>query len=158
MALPSLPALPSLSERPQLQRSPLQLVASPSGNGWGFSPDGGWGLDSSGIGPNGSGFIFGGGGGSGGQTGGNSGPGYGWDVIFGGGPTGVALGTAAGVVGNLTGGAAQTGSIFPSINWGRIGAFLLGLLLIAGGLYLIKPVQQVVNRTGKELAKGLVEE
>jgi hypothetical protein len=37
----------------------------------------------------------------------------------------------------------------PAINWGRIAAFLLGLLLIGGGLYLIKPIQQVVNVTTK---------
>jgi hypothetical protein len=44
----------------------------------------------------------------------------------------------------------------PAINWGRIAAFLLGLILIAGGIYLIKPVQESVNRTIKTGAKGAV--
>lgn len=42
----------------------------------------------------------------------------------------------------------------PSINWGRLAAFLLGLLLIAGGLYLLRPVQQIVNATVKDTIKG----
>lgn len=42
----------------------------------------------------------------------------------------------------------------PSINWGRIAAFLLGLILIAGGIYLIRPVQNIVNQTVKRSAKA----
>jgi hypothetical protein len=53
------------------------------------------------------------------------------------------------------------GNAFPLMNqtglltYSRIGAFLLGLILIAGGIYLFKPVQQgvsVVVRTGKKIA------
>lgn len=35
------------------------------------------------------------------------------------------------------------------LSWSRIAAFSLGLIFIAGGLYLFKPVQQVVNSTVK---------
>lgn len=46
---------------------------------------------------------------------------------------------------------------FSYIDWGRIAAILLGLLLIAGGLYLIKPVQKATNVTVKAASKGLAE-
>lgn len=39
-----------------------------------------------------------------------------------------------------------------ALSVGRIAAFLLGLILIAGGLYLFKPVQEVVNSTVKGAA------
>lgn len=42
----------------------------------------------------------------------------------------------------------------PAINWGRIAAFLLGLILIAGGIYLIRPVNQIVNQSVKNSVKG----
>jgi hypothetical protein len=45
-------------------------------------------------------------------------------------------------------------SYLPSINWGRIAAFLLGLLLIAGGLYLIKDVRTTVNSNVRTLAEA----
>lgn len=124
-------------------------------------PTGGWdalGMDTGSGGSGGYNFalpsITGGGGGSGG----------GFDL------GGVIGGVISGVTGSLTGGGSTQilGSSsaksylssvlgLPSINWGRIAAFLLGLLLIAGGLYLIKPVQQVVNRTVKETARGATE-
>lgn len=37
-----------------------------------------------------------------------------------------------------------------SFSWGRIAAFILGMILIAGGLYMFKPVAEVVNRTVKD--------
>lgn len=49
------------------------------------------------------------------------------------------LGIATGMLSSLLG--------IPAINWGRIAAFLLGLILIAGGIYLIKPVQEAVHET-----------
>ncbi len=161
MALPSLPSLPSLAERPTLTHrsaSPLQIL-SPSGDGWGFSPDGGWGIDSSGFGFGGSGFTINPGGGTGGSTGG------GFDLwnnlggIVGGAITGATGGSVNGPAVANTGAAAI--NWFSGINWGRIGAFLLGLLLIAGGLYLIKPLQQIVNTTvvrgGRALAESTAE-
>lgn len=58
----------------------------------------------------------------------------------------VGVGTSlAGPLGMLTGG----------FDWGRLAAFLLGLLLIAGGLYLLKPVQEVVNGAVKKGAVAL---
>jgi hypothetical protein len=166
MALPGLPSLPSLSESPQLRHPPTLNVQAPSGNGWGFTPDGGWGIDSSGYGPQGDGFFGGGGdgglfGGGGGIFGGGSGGG---GIVISAPPINVGGGGGSGTisVGGTGGTATNAGfnpfSYLPAINWGRIGAFLLGLLLIAGGLYLIKPVQQVVNRTGKNIGKSLIED
>jgi hypothetical protein len=48
--------------------------------------------------------------------------------------------------------ASKAASIFGSPA-AQIGAFLLGLILIAGALYLFKPVQNVVNSTIKRGAK-----
>lgn len=56
------------------------------------------------------------------------------------------LGVGASMLSNLLG--------IPAINWGRIAAFLLGLILIAGGIYLIRPVNQIVNTTVKRSAKA----
>lgn len=36
-------------------------------------------------------------------------------------------------------------------SWGRIGAFLLGLIVIAGAIYLFKDVREAVNSGGKSL-------
>lgn len=69
----------------------------------------------------------------------------------GGGATSVSLGGAVG-------GALSSVLGIPAINWGRLAAFILGLILIAGGIYLIKPVQQVVNTNVKAGAKALLEE
>lgn len=55
----------------------------------------------------------------------------------------------------------NAGNAFPALNqsgalsYSRIGSFLLGMILIAGGIYLFKPVQEGVNvvvRTGKKIA------
>jgi len=54
--------------------------------------------------------------------------------------------TPLGLVGSLTGNA---------FSFARLGSFLLGLILIAGGIFLFRPVQTVVKetvRTGKQLA------
>ena len=40
------------------------------------------------------------------------------------------------------------------LSFGRVGAFLLGLILIAAGLVMFKPVQQTVVQTGKVAAKA----
>lgn len=65
-------------------------------------------------------------------------------------------------VSSLSGGSSQNASIggdflkslipggmglVPGFSWGRIAAFLLGLLTIGAGLYLLKPVQNIVNQT-----------
>ena len=60
------------------------------------------------------------------------------------------LGTAASAAGS----ALSSVLGIPSINWGRIAAFILGLILIAGGLFLIKPVQSIVVNTVKNTAKS----
>lgn len=84
--------------------------------------------------------------------------------------TGVSVGTPAGGTGG-SGGASQRQAsagqgttpastsgtswfTWPSISWGRLAAFLLGLILILMGIYLIKPVQQVVNTTVKTAGKA----
>jgi hypothetical protein len=36
-----------------------------------------------------------------------------------------------------------------SISWGRIAAFLIGLILIAGGLFLLKPTQEIVQSVAR---------
>jgi len=55
------------------------------------------------------------------------------------------------------------GNAFPLMNqtgalsYSRIGAFLVGMILIAGGIYLFKPVQEVVQttvRTARTAAEG----
>lgn len=51
------------------------------------------------------------------------------------------------VVANAIVGTVSPGSITPStLSWSRIAAFLLGLILIAGGLFLFKPVQETVMK------------
>ena len=47
------------------------------------------------------------------------------------------------------------GTLF-GVPWSRIGAFLLGLIIIAGAIYLFKPVQNVVNKTAVTAAKTLI--
>jgi hypothetical protein len=130
---------------------------SPSGTGWGFTPSGGWGIDFSGVGSQGSGFILpGGSGGPSGGDGGIFGPSIGITLPFPGGSSGSGAPGGTSIPGKILG--AATGAVssvlgIPAINWGRIAAFLLGLLLIAGGLYLLKPVQTVVNRSVRGLAE-----
>ncbi len=170
------------------------LVAAPSGNGWGFTPIGGWGQDFSpsfgGCDP-----MFGNCGQSGGgfdwtpwggpimgpsdwgsannipgfsnpfitSTTTGSGPIGGWpssggfdlgDIIKD--LPGLVIGsTPVGMAGSATGSMAQAAgsALLGAIPWGRIAAILLGLLLIGGGLYLIKPVQAINVVNG---AKGLL--
>jgi hypothetical protein len=162
-SLPALPELPSLTSRPQVHPTLANAFSfgAPSGNGWGFTPDSGWesGFSINDIfGGGGGGDIFGGGGGGFFGSGPSSvdptqggGFGIGSPVISiggGGGGGGTATTIKAG-----TGTSSSVGFLglpgLPSIDWGRIGAFLLGLLLIAGGLFLIKPVQQAVKITVK---------
>jgi hypothetical protein len=169
MALPQLPDLAAAAKRP-VAKPTLNLMA-PSGNGWGFAPDSGWAADFSGFGFNGAGFDFfgfgGGGGGSNPFLGGGGGPpGFGNTFplpggieipIGGGGGVQPVVGTVLGSVGSAVTGAVGSAIGLPAINWGRLAAFLLGLLLIAGGLYLFKPVQQAVNVRVQAAAKGLTE-
>jgi hypothetical protein len=62
-------------------------------------------------------------------------------------------------------GASLFGSIIPdSLNpikaitsqfsWSRVAAFLLGVLFIAGGLFMLKPVQEIVIRSGKKMVES----
>lgn len=174
--LPNLPALPDLREAAARPVRPLLAVApdySPSGTGWGFVPDQGWGWDAGGYSASyGSGFTIGGGAGGGSVPGGGGGfpeicLGT-WCVGGGGMTTNVPVpgsgsggsggGGATSIPGKIV--AAATGAVstalgIPAINWGRLAAFLLGLLLIGGGLYLLKPVQEVINRSVKGAAEGL---
>ena len=53
--------------------------------------------------------------------------------------------------------AQYAGGLIPPINWGRLAAFLLGLLLIAGGLYLLKPTQQLIIKPAKRALKSTAE-
>ena len=43
----------------------------------------------------------------------------------------------------------------PGVSWGRAGAFFLGFIVIAGALYLFKPVQEVVNSTARAGVRAL---
>lgn len=54
-----------------------------------------------------------------------------------------ALDTVAPGMGTLLGSTTSGGT--PALSFGRIGAFILGFVFIAGGLYLFKPVQNIVN-------------
>ena len=146
MALPTLPRLNQID------------VAGPRRNATAFDFGGIFG----GGDPFGGGFI-----GTGGSTGnptrdcglfglGCVNVGYGSDPfggIFGGGTSGSGSTSIRGTS-SSTG---MLGGLLPAINWGRIGAFLLGLLLFGGGLYLIKPINQsvglVVKTAGKKLAE-----
>jgi hypothetical protein len=142
---------------------------SPGGLGWGFVPTTGWGFDgtTSGSPQGGTGISFNFSnpfliGGSGGSIPTGSGSGGGFDL-------GQVLGAGAGVLGGViagTGAATGAGKPLPGqsqvssgllgwFDWGRIAAILLGLLLIAGGMYLIKPVQQVVNKGVKYSTAGI---
>lgn len=58
------------------------------------------------------------------------------------------LSTVAGAVADYTNplGTGMMGQI-TGLSWDRIAAFLVGLIMVAGGLYLFKPVQETVNRT-----------
>lgn len=146
-----LPGLPDLKEA---SRKSLNMVVSPSGNGWGFTPDRGWDFDpawDSFAASTGGGGGFPGGQGSGGGPGG--GPGFTWDLGLGGVTVGSSNGPGGTTVTGTPGGVRNTVSSltdwFGSIPWARIAAFLLGLLLIVGGIYLTKPVQQTVIKSVK---------
>lgn len=102
--------------------------------------------------------IGGGSGGSGGGLGGGfpsvGGINIGVPPMGGGNPAsggGSGKTVSVGLPGSVGSGASMLSSLLglPAINWGRIAAFLLGLILIAGGIYLIKPVQETVNRAAK---------
>ena len=147
--------LPKLPDLAAANRKQLNLVAAPSGTGWGFTPDRGWDYDAAW-----DSFMssVGGGGLPGGQGsgGGGGGPSFTWDI----GPGGVTIGpgkteTGTDVTGTPGGVRSTTTGLldlFGSIPWSRIAALLLGLILIIGGIYLIKPVQQAVVRTVKSVA------
>lgn len=88
------------------------------------------------------------------------------------GPGTIGIGVPIGGTGatGSTGGTSGSGSFYPAtavnwasdaagallgLDWGRIAAFLLGLILIAGGIFLIKTVRQqvtVVVKHGARLA------
>lgn len=134
---PNLPTLPDLSSAFRgAGASPLFVEiggggGSPIGGGGGFPiSDGGGGIHIGGGTPVGSS------GGGGGIT------------LPGGGASSTAASIGGTWLSSLLG--------IPAINWGRIAAFLLGLILIAGGIYLIRPVNQVVNQTVKKSVKGAI--
>ncbi len=137
----------------------LNLIAAPSGNGWGFTPDRGWGFDGY---TNYDGFVTGGGGIGGGGlpggqgSGGGSGPGYTWDIGIGGVTVGAGGGGTVGTPGGVRNTTQQVTNavtgLWTGIPWSRVAAFLLGLLLILGAIYLMRPVQQFVQQTARNAA------
>jgi len=148
-------ALPELPDLKAASRKSLNLVSAPSGTGWGFTPERGWDYDAAwdsfAASVGGGGSLPGGQGSVGGPGGG--GPSFTWDIGLGGitvGPGGGGTtGTPGGIRNTVTGAQTAVSSLFGAIPWSRIAAFLLGLLLILGGIYLIPKVQQQVNRTVK---------
>lgn len=54
-------------------------------------------------------------------------------------------GGVGGTVGSAAGSLLSSVLGLPAINWGRIAAFLLGLLFIAGGIYLTKTAQRSIK-------------
>ena len=71
---------------------------------------------------------------------------------------GGVAGTVGGAVGSAIGAATGLGPVYQAItniDWLRIACFILGLILIAGGLYLLKPVQEVVNTTVSREAEAI---
>lgn len=76
-----------------------------------------------------------------------------WDVAKNAILTGLGpIGALAGKTPNSTGGTSLL-DLTSGFSWGRAGAFFLGLIMIAGGIYLFKPVQEVVNGTARKAAK-----
>jgi hypothetical protein len=61
-----------------------------------------------------------------------------------------SLSNLASILGSLAGNAIAPGmgSTITSI-WGRVAALIIGLIFIAGAIYLFRPVNQVVNKTVK---------
>lgn len=45
----------------------------------------------------------------------------------------------------FTGGATSAASNAFGLSWSRVAAFVLGLILVAAGLYLLKPTQQIIS-------------
>jgi hypothetical protein len=145
-------------------------VGGSGGSGW-QSP---WGDVQSAFGPTFGQSIFGSDS-TGGTFGGTSNPsfsfigndsgGIGWPSLGGGQQTGIpSIGGGSGSGPTFTIGGGTTRPVnnttttsnwlgLPSISWGRIACFLLGLLLIAGGLFLIKPVQKTIIEVGKNSLK-----
>lgn len=60
------------------------------------------------------------------------------------------------LAGAITGTAASGLQTSTGFSYGRIGAFLLGFILIVGGIYLFKPVQEVVHATARNAVKAAV--
>ena len=61
-------------------------------------------------------------------------------------------GTAAGVASSVAAG--DSGFSFPSFPFGRVATIIVGMILLAAGLYLFKPVQNVVNTTAQRGVKA----
>lgn len=119
---PSLPKLPALQS---LRRRPALIELDPQGDG---GSTGGTGGNPGGFGTGGV-LIGNGGGGFGGQA-----PYSSQEPIRDGSTGGTSIPSK---VASMLG--------IPEINWGRIAAFLLGLLLIAGGIYLISTGKNVTT-------------
>lgn len=45
-------------------------------------------------------------------------------------------------------------SITDSFSWGRVAAFLIGVVLIGSGLFMFQPVHEIVVKTGRRVAEG----
>ncbi len=122
--LSSLPSLSSNFDLPQI--------------GGGFVP---------GSGVTGGGTDFPGSGSGGGLV-------FGIPIIGGGSGSGSSGSTASILPTAAIGKYLSTALGIPAINWGRIAAFLLGLLLIAGGIYLTRPGQTIVTSSIRHLSEA----
>jgi len=66
-----------------------------------------------------------------------------------------ALSTAGSVANLLAGNPLGATGLIPGFSWGRVGTFVAGLIVIAGGIYLFKPVQNIVNSSARGAVKAL---
>lgn len=66
-------------------------------------------------------------------------------------PTDSGPGIAQRVINAVTGGATQaaTNAVFGGVSWSRVAGFILGLIVLAGAIFLFKPAQQIVTSTAR---------
>ena len=66
-----------------------------------------------------------------------------------------AIGSGIGNAFGVSSGGGLGSLLIPGFTWGRVGAFLLGIIVVAGAIYLFKPAQNAINTAVKRGSETL---